>query len=53
MTDDVTSFWEALRKKWPSPIPPLHNIHLHDQLMLIEAINTILNILYKNSKGKQ
>lgn len=52
MTDDVTKFWDAARKKWPKPVPPLHNIHLHDQLMLIEAINTILTILH-NNEGKQ
>lgn len=52
MTDDVTRFWDAVRKKWPQPVPPLHNIHLHDQLMLIEAINTILTILH-NNEGKQ
>lgn len=52
MTDDVTKFWDAVRDKWPDPVLPLNKISLHEQLMLIEAINTILMLL-NNNKGKQ
>lgn len=52
MTDDVTKFWDALRAKWPEPVVPLNRVGLHEQLMLIEAINTILTVL-NNNKGKQ
>jgi hypothetical protein len=51
MTDDVTKFWDAIRAKWPEPVAPLNKISLHEQLMLIESINTILTIL-NNNKGK-
>lgn len=53
MTDDVTRFWDAVRKKWPTPVPPLNNIPLQDQLMLIKAINIILTVLVNNEKEKQ
>jgi hypothetical protein len=52
MTDDVTKFWDAIRAKWPEPVVPLHNVHLHEQMLLIEAINTILTVL-NNNKGRK
>jgi hypothetical protein len=52
MTDDVTKFWDALRDKWPHPVLPLSKIHLHDQLELVQAINTILQIINKNGQQK-
>jgi hypothetical protein len=52
MTDDVTKFWDALRERWPVPVRPLANIHLQEQLMLIQAINTVLTILENNEGNK-
>ena len=52
MTDDVTAFWNAVRKKWPRPVPDLSRIDIEDQLMLIQAINIILHTLQKN-EGKK
>jgi hypothetical protein len=47
MTDNVTAFWDSIRNKWPKPVPPLTRTDLHDQLQLIQAINTILYLLSK------
>lgn len=50
MTDEVTAFWNGIRKKWPTPVPELNRIPVEDQLMLIQAINIILHTLAKNEK---
>lgn len=52
MKDEVTAFWDALRNKWPTPVLPLSKIQLHDQLELVHAINTILQIINKNGQQK-
>lgn len=52
MTDDVTKFWNALRDSWPVPVRPLNQIHLQEQLILIDAINSILTILQNNEGNK-
>jgi hypothetical protein len=52
MTDDVTKFWDALRARWPVPVLPLNKIELQEQLILIQAINSVLRILQNNEGNK-
>jgi hypothetical protein len=47
MKDAVTPFWDNVRAKWPNPVPPLTGMTLHDQLQLMQAINSILFLLSK------
>jgi hypothetical protein len=53
MKDAVTPFWDNVRAKWPNPVPPLTGMTLHDQLQLMQAINSILYLLSKYETNKQ
>jgi hypothetical protein len=53
MKDDVTAFWDAARAKWPNPVPPLTGMTLHDQLQLMQAINSILFLISKYETKQQ
>jgi hypothetical protein len=45
MTNDVVDFYEAIRKKWPNPTRPWNELHPQEQMMLVQAINMILQVL--------
>jgi hypothetical protein len=53
MKDDVTPFWDGVRAKWPNPVPPLTRMTLHDQLQLMQAINSILFLISKYETKQQ
>jgi len=42
---DVEQFYEAIRKKWPQPSRPWNELHPQEQMILIQAINMILQVL--------
>jgi len=43
--NEVQQFYEAIRKKWPVPTKPWEELHPQEQMMLIQAINIILQVL--------
>lgn len=42
---DVEKYWEAIRKKWPTPTPSYHQLDPMEQMMLVQSINIVLQIL--------
>lgn len=42
---DVERYWEAMRKKWSHPLPSYHQLDPIEQAMLIQSINTLLQVL--------
>ena len=42
---DVEQYWEAIKKKWPHPLPSYHQLDPVEQMMLIQSINILLQIL--------
>lgn len=47
---DVEKFWEAIRRKWPTPQPSFHQLDPMEQMMLVQAINIILQILNNHER---
>lgn len=47
---DVERFWEAIRRKWPTPQPSFHQLDPMEQMMLVQAINIILQILSNHER---
>ena len=47
---DVERFWEAIRKKWPTPQPSFHQLDPMEQMMLIDCTNIILQILNNHER---
>jgi len=45
MGNDVVNFYEAIRKTWPVPTRPWNELHPQEQMMLVQAINIILQVL--------
>jgi len=43
--NEVQQFYEAIRKKWPTPTKPWEELHPQEQMMLIQGINIILQVL--------
>ena len=48
---EVEQYWEAIRKKWPHPVPSYHQLHPMDQNMLLDSINILLQILNNHRKN--
>lgn len=46
---DVEKYWEAIRAKWPSPVPTWQHLGPQDQMMVLQSINILINILNNNS----
>lgn len=44
-TNEVIEFYEAMRKKWPNPAPEWNQLDPGRQMILIQAINMILQVL--------
>jgi hypothetical protein len=42
---DVEQYWEAIRKKWPNPLPSYQQLDPIEQAMLVQSINIVLQIL--------
>jgi hypothetical protein len=42
---DVERYWEAIRKKWPTPTPSYRELDPMEQMMLVQSINIVLQIL--------
>ncbi len=36
--NDVERYWEAIRKKWPTPTPSYHELDPMEQMMLVQSI---------------
>jgi hypothetical protein len=47
---DVEKFWEAIRKKWPTPQPSFKELGAMEQMMLVQSINIVLQILNNHEK---
>lgn len=47
---DVERYWEAIRKKWPSPTPSYQQLDPMEQHMLIQSINIVLQLLHNNGR---
>ena len=45
MTNNVASFWNAIIKTWPTPQPTYEQLNPMEQMMLVQAINIVLQIL--------
>lgn len=44
-SNEVIEFYEAMRKKWPNPAPEWNQLDPGRQMILIQAINMILQVL--------
>ena len=42
---DVEKYWEAVRGKWPSPLPAFNQLSMQEQMMVIQSINILLQVL--------
>lgn len=47
---DVEKFWDALRAKWPHPVPRFNELPVDLQEGVIIGINCILRVLQQTSK---
>ena len=44
---DVEQYWEAIRKKWKTPLPEWKDLGMQRQQMVIHSINIMLQVLYE------
>jgi len=42
---EVERFWDAIRAKWPQPQPSWHELHPQKQMMIIQALNTMIQVM--------
>jgi hypothetical protein len=42
---DVEKYWDALRAKWPRPVPAFKDLHPMHQQQVIMSINLLLEVL--------
>jgi hypothetical protein len=47
---DVEKFWEAIRNKWPTPQPSFRQLDGMEQMMLVQAVNIVLQVLNNHEK---
>lgn len=48
--NEVEQYWEAIRKKWPTPQPSYHQLDPMEQMMLVQSINILLQILRNHER---
>jgi hypothetical protein len=48
MNNDVSIFWDRVRGKVPMATPPFHELHPQHQMLIIQSVNTIMNVLYES-----
>jgi hypothetical protein len=49
--NEVERYWEAIRKKWPHPVPNYHQLDPLEQHMLVQSINILLQILNNHKRN--
>jgi hypothetical protein len=42
---DVEKYYEAVRKKWPTPTKPWAQLSVEQQQMVVHSINLLLHVL--------
>lgn len=42
---DVEKYYEAIRKKWPTPTKPWEQLGVNEQLLVMQSINMLLQVL--------
>lgn len=43
---DVERYYNAIRAKWPEPLPDWHNLGIQRQQMVIQSINILIHALH-------
>lgn len=49
---DVEKFWNAIVKKWPNPVAEYNQLQPMSQMMLVQAVNIIVEILDRERRMK-
>ena len=42
---DIEIYWDAIRKKWPTPQPAFHDLEPIAQSMIIQSVNLLTQVL--------
>ncbi len=45
---EVEQYWEAIRAKWPHPIPKWHDLDGQKQHLVLASVNFLLQAIDKN-----
>jgi hypothetical protein len=44
---DVEKYYEAIRKKWPTPTKPWAELSFEEQQLIVISVNIMLHVLQK------